>query len=166
MTTASVLNKTFRLSTVERHTATIDGMTHAIRIEKKNGLTELMIDGKLYKGFVKKKSETQFDVWIKHYCFEVTVEDFRTGLLQRFSASEDKAGGATVVRAPMPGLVTAIEVSVGEEVRVGKGLMILEAMKMENELRAMVGGRIKSIEVVHNSTVEKGQPLLVIEPIR
>jgi biotin carboxyl carrier protein len=63
----------------------------------------------------------------------------------------------------MPALVVRIEVKVGDEVKEGKGLVILEAMKMENELRAHQSGRVKQIFVEEGKPVEKGQLLLLME---
>lgn len=161
---ARIADRTFELSVTNHHTAVVDGVAHEIRIGQKHGLLELMINGQRFKGFVTKKTETLFEVWVKHYCFEVHVEDYRADLLRRFSAADSKSDAGMIVCAPMPGLVTAIEVAVGDQIAVGTGLIILEAMKMENELRATVTGRVRSVEVVCNATVEKGQRLIVIEP--
>jgi biotin carboxyl carrier protein len=68
-----------------------------------------------------------------------------------------------VVKAPMPGKVTLVEVTVGEEVAAGHGLIVLEAMKMENELKAQVAGTVKEIRVGVGQAVNPGDVLLIIE---
>lgn len=70
--------------------------------------------------------------------------------------------GEVSVKAPMPGMVVAIEVKLGEEVGTGKGLAILEAMKMQNELRASRAGIIKAIKVKPGDKVNGGDVLMVI----
>jgi biotin carboxyl carrier protein len=67
------------------------------------------------------------------------------------------------VRAPMPGMVSEIEVRTGEAVTTGTGLAIIEAMKMENELKSPVNGCVKEIRVRKGDTVEKDVVLVVID---
>jgi pyruvate carboxylase subunit B len=63
----------------------------------------------------------------------------------------------------MPGLVLRVLVAPGQEVQPGQGLVVLEAMKMENELRATVGGRVKGVLVEAGMAVDKGKVLLEFE---
>ena len=72
-------------------------------------------------------------------------------------------GGGQVLKAPMPGRVVLIEVAVGQRVRKGDGLVILEAMKMENEFRAAGEGTVKEIRVQPGQAVNPGDVLMVIE---
>ncbi len=67
------------------------------------------------------------------------------------------------VRAPMPALVVKVEVSKGETVREGQGLVILEAMKMENEIRAHAAGKVKEIYIRGGEAVEKDGLLILLE---
>jgi pyruvate carboxylase subunit B len=131
-----------------------------------NGLHQLTIGAKTYELFCERHSDTQFDIWINHFIIPVTLEDARTQLLRHAGQLAATGEKATIVMAPMPGLVRAIEVSIGEIVEPGKGLLILEAMKMENEIRSTVHGRIREINVSIHMTVEKSQQLLVIDPVR
>jgi biotin carboxyl carrier protein len=68
-----------------------------------------------------------------------------------------------VLKAPMPGRVVLVEVTVGQAVQPGDGLVILEAMKMENEIKATAAGTVKEIRVESGQTVNPGDVLLVIE---
>jgi len=72
-------------------------------------------------------------------------------------------GGGQVLKAPMPGRVVLLEVAVGQVVKPGDGLVVLEAMKMENEFRAAVAGTVKEIRVEVGQAVNPGDVLLVIE---
>jgi len=71
--------------------------------------------------------------------------------------------GPAPLRAPMPGLVVRVEVEVGSEVESGQGLIIVEAMKMENELRAGSPGRVKAVRVKEGDAVEKDEVLVEFE---
>lgn len=77
-------------------------------------------------------------------------------------APQGSAGG-TAVEAPMPGSVLEVRVSVGDSVSEGDVLMILEAMKMENEITSPASGVVKSIDVSVGSTVNTGEAMIFIE---
>lgn len=76
------------------------------------------------------------------------------------------AGGAALgsVRAPMAGRLLRIEVQVGERVKAGQGLAVIEAMKMENELLAPVDGVVSQVSLQAPAAVEKGAVIVTIEP--
>jgi pyruvate carboxylase subunit B len=93
---------------------------------------------------------------------EVRVEDERTRELRSRAPVPQRLGGAALLKAPMPGLVVRIAVHEGEVVAAGAGVLVLEAMKMENELKAPRAGVIKRLRVAAGQTVEKGAVLLEI----
>jgi biotin carboxyl carrier protein len=70
---------------------------------------------------------------------------------------------AKSISAPMPGLVLKIQVEEGQKVQAGQGVVVVEAMKMENELKASADGVVTKIEVSEGDTVDKGAVLVVIE---
>jgi biotin carboxyl carrier protein len=73
------------------------------------------------------------------------------------------SAGEQRVAAPMPGRVVRVLVAPGDEVRAGQGLVVVEAMKMENEIRSPKGGRVKEVAVHGGQSVESGKLLVVIE---
>jgi biotin carboxyl carrier protein len=95
----------------------------------------------------------------------VIVDDERSALLKKFATKSHSGTSAHVMRAPMPGMISRIEVEVGMDVAKGTGLLVLEAMKMENEIRAAGSGRIKAIHVQKGTAVEKDQPLITIDEL-
>ncbi len=72
------------------------------------------------------------------------------------------AAGATKVTAPMPGTILSVNVSVGQQVSEGQAVVILEAMKMENEIPAPCSGTVASINVEKGATVETGAVLITL----
>jgi len=72
--------------------------------------------------------------------------------------------GPVQLRAPMPGLVVALKVAVGDEVEKGKPLIVIEAMKMQNELGSPAAGKIEKIHVKPGDSVENSQPLVTVAP--
>ncbi|WP_457750853.1 biotin/lipoyl-containing protein, partial [Thermococcus sp.] len=71
--------------------------------------------------------------------------------------------GEGVVTAPMPGKILRILVKEGDEVKTGQGLLVLEAMKMENEVSSPKDGIVKRILVTEGDTVDSGQALIELE---
>jgi biotin carboxyl carrier protein len=94
---------------------------------------------------------------------EVEVLDERTQHIRSLTGNADKPRGADVLRAPMPGMVVRIDAKPGERVAAGAGLVVLEAMKMENELKAAAAGTVKRVRVNPGEAVEKGQVLVEFE---
>jgi acetyl/propionyl-CoA carboxylase alpha subunit len=95
--------------------------------------------------------------------WEVEVIDERTRHIRSLTSGSDHRRAAEVLRAPMPGLVVRVQAKPGDRVATGAGLVVLEAMKMENELKAPGPARVKSIRVVAGEAVEKGQVLVEFE---
>ena len=84
-------------------------------------------------------------------------------LIEKMGLNSTQSKKLSILHAPMPGLVTGIKVTMGQEVEKGTPLIILEAMKMENIIRAENPLTIKSICVKKGDTVAKNQVLLVVE---
>lgn len=94
---------------------------------------------------------------------DVEVVDERTRHIRSLTAGAERPAGGGVVRAPMPGLVVRVFVEPGAAVAAGAGLLVLEAMKMENELRAPVAGVVRAVRVEPGQAVEKGESLVEFE---
>ena len=94
---------------------------------------------------------------------EVDVQDDRSRQIEALTGEGRKPVASGVLKAPMPGLVVRVDVSEGQIVEVGEGLVVVEAMKMENELRASSRGVVEHIHVSAGQRVEKGAPLVTIK---
>jgi len=105
----------------------------------------------------------QYSVWLDGYRFEVEALDERTRAIRALSRAAASAQGPAPLTAPMPGLVVRVNASVGDRVRAGQGLVVMEAMKMENELRAQAAGTVRKVLVGPGTAVEKGAVLIELE---
>jgi len=94
---------------------------------------------------------------------EVGVMDERTRHIRSLTGGSGARPGPASLKAPMPGLVLRVLVTPGQEIQPGQGLVVLEAMKMENELRATVAGRVTAVLVEAGVAVDKGKLLLEFE---
>jgi len=120
----------------------------------------LIIDGQSYEATVQPIRD-KLRITIRGATWEIDIYD----PLHRYTQVADTtaAEGGQVISSPMPGRVVKIEVAVGDKVEPGQGIVIVEAMKMENELTALSAGIVKEIKVEAGQAVEDGQALVIIE---
>ena len=110
--------------------------------------------------------EQDGDMWtatVEGKTFEIQVPDAGPAPKQR-RASGGKSKKSGKVTANIPGKVVTVEVTVGQEVEEGQVVMILEAMKMQNEIQAPVSGTVTEIHCEEGQSIEANVPLLVITP--
>lgn len=108
----------------------------------------------------------EFDVESKdsHYTILSRGNLFNLEIINRKSAAlRSKESEEKKITAKMPGKIIKVLAKVGDPVTKGQGLIIMEAMKMENELKAPISGKVKSIHVQEGKTVDSGADLLLIE---
>jgi acetyl/propionyl-CoA carboxylase alpha subunit len=111
----------------------------------------------------KRQGRGNYTLWVDGYRFETEALDERTRSIRDLSAATAGPTGPAPIIAPMPGLIVRVNVSVGDRVEAGQGLVVMEAMKMENELRAIAPGTVRSVEVSPGTAVEKGALLVALE---
>ena len=95
--------------------------------------------------------------------YEVEALDERTRAIRALSGAAAGPKGPAPLVAPMPGLIVRVNVEVGASVQPGQGLVVMEAMKMENELRAASAGTVKAVRAVPGTAVERGTVLVELE---
>jgi biotin carboxyl carrier protein len=105
-------------------------------------------------------AQRMFKFRIAGNVYSVKIADHYERLIQQLGFSVGGAQKMNNVKAPMPGLVVDVLVEVGQEIKKGDSLVILEAMKMENVLKATGEAKVKSITVVKGEAVVKGQVLI------
>ena len=130
---------------------------------KKTGRTNysLIVDNRSFEIEVD-NSDDEYRVLVDGRSYHINLVDERR-LRVGGSQAASPLQGRQKVSVPMPGKVIAVLVAEGDQVEKGQGLVIVEAMKMENELRAPKTGRVLEVNVAVGRTVEKGELLLVIE---
>jgi biotin carboxyl carrier protein len=111
----------------------------------------------------KRKGRGAYTLWVDGYRFETEALDERTRAIRDLSAARAGPTGPAPILAPMPGLIVRVSVKAGDRVEAGQGIVVMEAMKMENELRATAAGTVRSVEVSPGTAVEKGALLVALE---
>ncbi len=148
---------------IESDRVLVDGESVDVDLEQ-SGVDELysvLFGGRSYELLIEPRHYT-YDITLHGEFYSVQVEDERS---RRLSAGRKLVlpDGELAVVAPIPGLVVKVLVVEGEEITEGQPLVLLEAMKMENELRALRPGRVKQVKVAAGQRVEQHAVLLVLE---
>ena len=124
----------------------------------------LLLEGRSYSIVLGKSRGNVVPVTIGNVAYEVAVQDARARLLEKYGAARSKAAASAALLAPMPGLVLSVQVSAGDAVEPGQGLLVLEAMKMENELRASSHAVVQAVRVSPGDAVTKHAVLVEFSP--
>ncbi len=104
-----------------------------------------------------------YNITFRSEQFQVQVEDERTRKLNTGRKAPALPHGELAIRAPIPGLVVKVLVNPDDEVADGQPLVILEAMKMENEIRSLRAGKVRTVSVAPGQRVEQNEVLLVVD---
>ena len=133
--------------------------------QQPNGLISVLYNGKSYTAIVDQvdRKSKEVTLRINGQRYKTAIKEPIDMLLSNMGMDLKAMQKAEPVKAPMPGMVLKILVSPGQQVNKGDGLVILEAMKMENILKATSAGTVKAIRVNERVAVEKGTVLIELE---
>lgn len=146
--------------------ATVDGRELPVSLRDVPGtpVRLVMLGDDVHRVVVRRREgRGRYVLWLDGYTYEVEAFDERTQHIRDLTAQSSRPAGPAPLIAPMPGLVVRVSVGAGDEVAAGQGLVVMEAMKMENELRAPGAGRVKTVHVAAGTAVEKGALLIELE---
>ena len=162
---------------------TVNGQEYEVVVDKNGGDYRVEIDDHVFKCIVKEDKvqvngeaaplviegdlEAGAKVLVEDRTMELRLQQVREIEHIVLEESEDggkEAGASGSVLAPMPGKIMSLKVKVGDAVQVNQVMLVLEAMKMENEVLTEVAGKVKEVKVRAGETVEGGQILLIVEP--
>lgn len=132
------------------------------RISK--GEYSILIGGRSFHLFLT-RTDAMASATMNNFVFEVKRETLRDVLTRKLQKDAGAQNGIITVRAPMPGLITKILKTEGSSVLQGDGILVIEAMKMENEIKAPRSGIITRIHTAERRTTEKNDHLFTIESL-
>ncbi len=164
-----------------RFDAIVEGRTVAVEVRGRDGRYAVTVDGRPLSVDLQDFHHDAAGVlvFVEGRSYDVGVERRGTGyrVLLRDDVVEVElaaaaagtgelrraTGGPARIAAPMPGKIVRVFVAIGQDVTAGQGLVVMEAMKMENELKAPRNGRVKELAVREGQAVETGAPIAVVE---
>jgi pyruvate carboxylase subunit B len=150
---------------VDGDRVTVGGRVLAATLSRVPGtpLRQLLVDGRSVALAVDPAGRGRWALTRRGERWEADVVDERTRHIRALTGGGEGARGPGALRAPMPGLVVRVLVQAGQSVVQGAGLVVLEAMKMENELKAAAAGTVRGVRVKPGEAVEKGQVMVEFE---
>ena len=139
----------------------VDGTEQVVDARSVSGGLSLLIDGKNHEVSLIRSAD-DFDVLLanRRFRFRLLTEDRARRAAARGGR---EASGRREVKASMPGKVIDVLVNIGDRVESKQGLLVIEAMKMENEIKSAGAGEVKEIHVAPGQAVESGEVLVVLE---
>lgn len=142
---------------------TVDSKTYETDVQflSDSGVLSLLLNNHSVEAIVEQR-EGSWEVLIHGELYTVLVQDERAFRLAKERGSSFEVSGDAIIKSPMPGLIIDILVDVGQSVKKGEQIVVLESMKMENELRSPRDGVVSHIYVTPGAGVEKGQALVTI----
>ncbi|HEV7502734.1 MAG TPA: biotin/lipoyl-containing protein [Vicinamibacteria bacterium] len=142
-----------------RYTVRLDGRPVEVDVRDAGPhAMSLIVDGRAHEVMIERRPGG-YRVVLRGQVLDVALAEGARGA----AAPRRPAGGPARVQAPMPGKLVRVLVSAGQDVGAGQGLVVMEAMKMENEIRAPRAGRVKEAPVREGQAVEMGALLVLLE---
>jgi biotin carboxyl carrier protein len=147
----------------ERMVAAVDDRLYDLEVRNQSAGDYLILNGaEVYQCRVSQLGPTgTFQVTLRGRTFKVDISDPKK--LRAGQNSQHRHHDSSDIVAPMPGKVVRVLVEVGAEVEAGQGVLVVEAMKMQNEMKSLQGGKVVSIRVAQGDTVNAGDVLAVVE---
>jgi biotin carboxyl carrier protein len=155
---------TFEIEIEEMGTVLVDGQALSVDLQEivPGRLYSLLLDNVSHEAFLQDNHRNHYDVLYHGNLFRVQVEDERAIRMARGLADFISDSGEIPIQAPMPGLVTNIPVKVGQQVKEGEVLVVLESMKMDNELCAPRSGTVARLHARSGDSVERNHTLVTL----
>jgi biotin carboxyl carrier protein len=159
----TIADSAFVVDVLDEHHVNLNGTVMEVDFENISGqpVYSLLLDGKSFEAYVYEGDE-ELQVLLLGQLYPSKVEDEREKRLRAAAGSTVSETAEFHLRAPMPGLVVGIPVEQDQQVEKGQVLVVLESMKMQNELKSPRAGKIARIRVKAGDTVEQRQTLLTV----
>ena len=151
---------------IEGDEVRVDGQVVTARIADVEGtpVRMLTVGDEVHRIVVRPAgSRGRYSIWVAGCRHGVEALDERMRAIRELAGATAGPVGPAPLLAPMPGMIVRVNVRVGDQVVPGQGLVVMEAMKMENELRASAAARVKAVLAQPGSAVEKGALLVELE---
>ena len=160
---ATIEDQQFEIEIDSDREITVDGQLLSVDFQSvaDQPIYSIILEGESHEASIN-LTDLGLQVLLRGQLFEVQVEDERQRRLRQSSGGIPLHHGELQIKAPMPGLVVAVPVEDGEEIGKGNNLIILESMKMQNEIKAPRDGTIQRVSVSPGDSVDQNQVLLTL----
>jgi len=146
----------------------VDGEEVSANLMEMDGteVRSLLLNGRSHRVLATRTGPGSWSLHLSGRHISARVVDERTRSIEKMAGAPEGNSGPKALKAPMPGMVVKVAVEEGEAVSEGQGLVIVEAMKMENELKSAGDARVRKILVAPGDAVEKDQVMMEFAPLK
>ena len=149
---------------IDEKSLTLNGHKFSYDFYQLNNDTYILrLNNKFYEVVIKKNENNYYNVLINNSIFDTIVRNKLQDDAAKIIEQKNTGSQNHDIKAPMPGMVVMIKKNMGDKVAKNESIIILEAMKMENDIRSPIAGRIKNFYIQEGKAVEKGALLFTIE---
>jgi biotin carboxyl carrier protein len=160
----SVNGKKFAIKFIGKECVLVNNKQVCVKLSKISENSYLFhLGNKVFEITSNKIDQSRFGLMIDGWYYDTVVRTKLQETVNELQQIKSSAKHHSDVKAPMPGLLLKLKKNIGDEVKIGEPILLLEAMKMENELRSPSSGRIKEIFFKEGQSVEKDSIILSIE---
>lgn len=157
-------NNKYRIKDIFSEDLKINHKKPDIKIfDDENGFTYILFKNKKYHAEIVEKSQNKYIVLINGVTYNFTIETPISFKRKKYLDKQKAKNKVESLQAPMPGKIVDVLVEPGAEVKNGEAVLILEAMKMQNEIAAPINGKVVKVHIKSNETVNKDDILIEIE---
>jgi biotin carboxyl carrier protein len=156
-------SKKYKFTFKETGVIELNGKKETISIEEKDGFTYICSGNKKYNVEIAEKNQNKYQILINSVSYDLSVETPISFRRKRFLQKKNVDRKNIQIEAPMPGKIIEVLVEEGTEVNAGDSVLILEAMKMQNEITSEQAGKVKKINVKAEDNVMKSDVLIEFE---
>src|SRR5512145_1544385 len=159
----TINDKTFEIDIQGDGTLLVNGEKREVDFRALGpGFYSIIMNNLSYELVIEERGGSDIEVFMQGRMYDATVMDERAQLMAARAALLMADNGEVNIKAPMPGLVVATPVAAGQPIKSGQTIIILESMKMQNELKAPRDGILQTVNVEPGQTVEQGKVLVTI----
>jgi biotin carboxyl carrier protein len=143
----------------------VNGKVYDVDFQSISGqpIFSLLVDGGSYQAHVFPGEEETLQVLMRGTLYTALIEDEREKRLRAAAGGGASGSGEFILKAPMPGLIVKVPVNEGDQVKKGQVLVILESMKMQNELKSPRDGKVSRVQIKAGDSVEQRQSMVSVE---
>jgi biotin carboxyl carrier protein len=155
----------YTVEILENNQVNINGTTYDINFEEVSGhrVFSVLVDGNSFEVHISEDEEL-WNVLLRGRLYQAEVIDEREKRLRDAAGEGVESSGEYTLKSPMPGLVIKVAVKVGDTIKNGDVLLILESKKMQNELKSPQDGVVTAVNITEGASVEQKEPLIILGP--
>ncbi len=159
----TVNDQEFEVEILDDHRVAVNGKVYEVDLTAMSDqpLYSLLANARSFEAYVYAEGG-QWQVLMGGTLYEALVEDEQMKRLRAAGGGSGKDKGPFLLKAPMPGLVVSVPVEEGQEVAKGDVLVVLESMKMQNELKSPKAGKVEKVKVAAGQTVDQGEVMVTV----